>query len=160
GVDNNTTGSLRAAVSTMTAAPSPESTEATPVPLPPTALIKVQLPEVASPAPAASANPTDRGSPAFRAALEVLEESDYDRAFHLALAIKDDAERRAIQWAAVRDGNGKIDYASVIRFVNDAPGFAQSTLIKTRLEQALLRADAAGPDIIRALGGAMPNSVD
>src|SRR5690606_20539881 len=45
------------------------------------------------------------------------------------------------------------------RFVDEAPEFAAGAVIRTRLEQALLRADAAGPDIIRALGGAMPTTI-
>lgn len=158
GVDVAPTGSVRAAVNERPDAIAPVTPrlEQAAVPATPDNLIMLE-----APAPqAAAAESFEQGSLAFQAALAVLDEGDATRAFHLARAIADPAERHAIQWAAIRDGNGAIGYESVIRFVDEAPLFAQGSVVKTRLEQALLRADAAGPEIIRTLGGAMPNMID
>lgn len=157
-VDAGSTGSVRAAL----ASPAPNEAEPTRlkpaiVPATPDNLLVLAAPdpEAAPPSP-----DYPRGSLAFQSALDVMADGDAVRAFHLARALADPAERHAIQWAAVRDGNGSIDYEAVIRFVDDAPAFATGPVIRTRLEQALLRADAEGPEIIRALGGAMPNTID
>lgn len=101
-----------------------------------------------------------KGSDAFLAALKALDDGNPVQAYQLASALPDDAERRAAEWAAIRYGGGKVDYQAVIRFSADAPDFAASEMFKTRLEQALIRADAAGPEIIRLLGGSMPHTVD
>ena len=55
-------------------------------------------------------------------------------------------ERRAIQWAAIYYGDGEVDYSSVLQFSQDAPAFAGSSVFKTRLEQALTKADAHGAE--------------
>ena len=154
GVDTSTTGSVRAAVAAtpVEAAPAPVDV-ATVTPSAPVRLAPMDTPTADIPV---AVDPVSRGSLAFRSALAMLETGEHDRAFHLARAIADDAERRAIQWAAVREGNGRIDYESVIRFVDDAPGFAADSTVKTRLEQALTRADAAGPEIIRRSAAPCP----
>lgn len=109
----------------------------------------------AGPTPAPSTT-----SSAFRNALDVLVSGDEPAAYELAKALPSDTERRAIQWAAIYYGAGEVDYASVLRFSQDAPAFAGSAVFKTRLEQALTKADAGGAEIIRLLGGTMPNTVD
>lgn len=96
----------------------------------------------------------------FRKALDLLVAGDEPAAFELAKGLPNDVERRAIQWAAIYYGGGEVDYASVLRFSQDAPAFAGSSVFKTRLEQALTGADADGQQIIKLLGGAMPNTVD
>ena len=156
GVDSASTGSVRAAITAPGAGNHIESNrpQVAAIPATPDDLLILEPPEKA-PETAAS-----RGSLAFQSALDVLNGGDQARAFHLARAIADPAEKHAIQWAAIREGKGAIHYESVIRFVNEAGDFADGDVIKTRLEQALLRADAAGPEIIRALGGAMPNTID
>ena len=153
GLDHVPTGSIET-VARASFAPAPPRRDVAAIPAPPPNLLVLEVPE---PAPAA---PVEPGSPAFQAALEVLQGGEHERAFELARAIADDAERRAIQWAAIRDGQGRIGYEAVIRFSAEAPDFAGGAVFKTRLEQALLRANAAGPEIIRHLGGAMPNTVD
>jgi soluble lytic murein transglycosylase len=101
-----------------------------------------------------------RGTDEFQKALAVLTGGGSPvEAYELAKALADDAERRTVQWAAIYYGDGEIDYESVIRFSAEAPAFADTTVFKTRLEQALMRADAAGPEVIRVLGGAMPNTI-
>ena len=110
--------------------------------------------------PALASTTPNRGTPEFRAALTLLSDGKHAEAFGLAAALPDDVERRTVQWAAIYRGNGSIDYASVIRFSADAPSFSDQPIFRTRLEQALTRANAAGADIIRILGGAMPNTVD
>lgn len=175
-VDAVTTGSVAHAIvpevtalEADTVAPWLEPTpiiEASVTPAPPTPdnLLMLQAPQVELPALEAieSVAPREapKGSAAFVAALEVLDGGDPARAYELAKGLADDAERRAVQWAAIRFGEGKVDYQSVIRFSADAPDFAHGDMFKTRLEQALMRADAAGPEIIRLLGGSMPNTVE
>lgn len=96
----------------------------------------------------------------FRKALDLLAAGDEPGAYELARSLANDVERRAIQWAAIYHGGGEIDHASVLRFSQDAPAFAGSAVFQTRLEQALTKANADGPLIIRLLGGAMPNTTD
>ncbi len=107
-----------------------------------------------TPAPKAAA-----ASEAFKAALGLVTKGDYAEAYDVAKAIPSDAERRAVQWAAIYFGGGEVDYTSVLRFSADAPAFACTPAFKTRLEQALTK---AGPDhatVIKVLGGAMPNTI-
>jgi soluble lytic murein transglycosylase len=105
--------------------------------------------------------PSDaKSSAAFRTALEILASGDEPAAYELAKAMPNAIERRAIQWAAIYYGAGEVDYSSVLQFSQDAPAFADSSVFKTRLEQALTKADAHGAEVIRLLGGAMPNTVD
>ena len=96
----------------------------------------------------------------FRKALDVLGSGDEPAAYALAKALPSDVERRAIQWAAIYHGGGEVDHLSVLEFSQDAPAFAGSPVFRTRLEQALTKADADSAEIIRLLGGAMPNTVD
>lgn len=99
-------------------------------------------------------------STAFRKALDVLVSGDERIAYELARGLPNDTERRTIQWAAIYYGGGEVDYASVLKFSQDAPAFAGSSVFKTRLEQALTKADADGAEVIKLLGGAMPNTID
>ena len=103
---------------------------------------------------------SEASSVAFRKALDLLDAGDEAAAYDLAGTLSNDIERRAVQWAAIYHGGGEVDYASVLRFSQDAPAFAGSAVFKTRLEQALTRAGADGAQIIKLLGGAMPNTVD
>ncbi|HEY0853898.1 MAG TPA: hypothetical protein VGD86_03640, partial [Devosia sp.] len=99
-------------------------------------------------------------SAAFKAALGLVASGDYAEAYDAAKTLPSDAERRAVQWAAIYFGGGKVDYTAVLRFSADAPAFASTPVFKTRLEQALTK---AGPDpktVIKVLGGAMPNTID
>ncbi len=156
-VDATVTGSVQAAVVpevTTAAFVTPSDVRMPPVP---ENLISLTVPEVKF-APDATP-PVPKASAGFKAALEVFEKGDHVRAYELARALDDSAERLAIQWLAIHDGNGDIDYRSVIQFGADAPDFTTSSVFRTRLEQALLRAELAGPEIIRHLGGAMPNTV-
>lgn len=109
--------------------------------------------------PAAVAKPSTT-SAEFLEALQLLASGDEVGAYAGAKSLPDDTERRTIQWAAIYYGGGAIDAASVRRFMEDAPAFATSAVIKTRLEQALIREQAGPSDIIKALSGAMPNTVD
>ena len=101
---------------------------------------------------------TQQGSAAFRKALSLLTGGDQVGAYALAATLPDDVERRAIQWAAVYYGNGKIDYHAVERFAADAPDFASDALYRSRLEQSLVSSNPSQADIIHYLGGATPYS--
>lgn len=100
------------------------------------------------------------GSLDFRRALQLLDTGDAVGAYDLARGLSSDVERRAVQWAAITYGNGKIAYDRVLAFSADAPAFATATTLKTRLEQALVDANAPNADIIKYLGGAMPATLD
>ncbi len=120
-------------------------------------------PDLSVPAPVRTAKAVEfpQGSAEFQKALAVLTGGGSPaEAYELAKTLADEAERRTIQWAAIYYGDGKIDYESVIRFSADAPAFSDTEVFKTRLEQALTQADAAGPEVIRVLGGAMPNTIN
>lgn len=108
---------------------------------------------------ATAIKPGDTGSAAFRSALALIAGKDYAGAYAAARAVPDATERRAVQWAAIYYGAGEIDYTSVQRFAEDAPGYASPGLYKTRLEQSLIKAEAGGDEVIRMLAGAMPNTL-
>lgn len=117
----------------------------------------------AAEAPAFPAPPLDRaelGSAAFRAALGQLLGGDAPGAYEAARHFHDPVERRTIQWAAIRLGDGKIDYKTVARFAADAPNFEAASVYKRRLEQALVEADPGKDEVIRVLGGHMPILLD
>lgn len=107
----------------------------------------------------AAVKPGETGSAAFRAALKLIAARDYSGAYAAARALPDATERRAVQWAAIYYGGGDVDYGAVQRFAADAPAFSASGVFKTRLEQALIKADASGDVIISTLAGAMPNTL-
>lgn len=100
------------------------------------------------------------GSAAFQAALDLLAKGDAAEAYAAARALPNDLERRTVQWAAIYFGNGKVDHASVLRFSADAPEFAGSSVFKTRLEQALVKAEPGAAEVIKLLGGSMPNTIE
>ncbi len=101
-----------------------------------------------------------RGSSSFRQAIAMLAEQNYAEAYQLARGFNSSAERRTIQWAAIYFGGGEVDYASVIRFSADAPHFATARLYRSRIEQALVKADADKDLTIANLGGSMPLTID
>ncbi|WP_332701741.1 lytic transglycosylase domain-containing protein [Devosia sp.] len=101
-----------------------------------------------------------KGSAAFRDALAVLIEGDPVAAYSEAAALDNDIERRTIQWAAIYFHAGEIDYRAIERFVADAPGFAAPSIYRTRVEQSLGKAEVAAGDVVTALAGPTPNTVD
>lgn len=101
-----------------------------------------------------------RGSSSFRQAMALLADGNYAEAYRLARGFSSSAERRTIQWAAVYFGGGEVDAASVIRFSADAPEYATARLYRTRVEQALVKANAGKDAIISNLGGSMPLTID
>ncbi len=101
-----------------------------------------------------------RGSQAFRSALAVLSAGDASSAYSLAATLPSVVERQAIQWAAIYNHRGKIDYRAIQKFAVEAPDFAATSLYQTRLEQSLLEAAASPLDIIAALGNSKPITVD
>jgi soluble lytic murein transglycosylase len=109
--------------------------------------------------PDANVTPARQGSAAFRKALAVLVGGDPAGAYQLAAALPDDLERRTLQWAAVYYGNGAIDYHAVERFAADAPEFASDALYASRLEQSLVTANPSNAEVIKYLGGSVPNSI-
>jgi soluble lytic murein transglycosylase len=107
----------------------------------------------------AGATTSTQGSAGFRKALATLVGHDEAGAYALATALPNDLERRTIQWAAIYYGNGTIDYQSVERFAEDAPEFASDALYQSRLEQSLVAASPSDAELIKYLGGSMPNSI-
>ena len=101
-----------------------------------------------------------RGSAGFRRATAMLADENYAGAYQLARGFDSAPERRTIQWAAIYFGGGEVDYSSVIRFSSDAPDFATARLYRTRMEQALVKANAGKDLTIANLGGAMPLTID
>jgi len=100
------------------------------------------------------------GTDRFRTALKSFADKDYKGAFAGAAELDDLAERRAVQWAAIYYGYGAVDHQAVLGFEKEAPDFASTAVFKTRLEQALLKEQPTGKDVIALLGGAMPNTID
>lgn len=99
------------------------------------------------------------GSEQFRSALVLLDE-DKAAAYAMARGLENDIERRVIQWAAIYYGKGEIDHHAVLRFQADAPGYAASSIYKTRMEQALTEASPETTEALKLLGGEMPNTLD
>ncbi len=100
------------------------------------------------------------GSAGFIDALAQITAKKYADAYVSARGLASDAERRAIEWAAIYYGGGDIAADSVKSFEADAPDFINASVFKTRLEQAVVKSDAAPSGIIKYLGGAMPNTID
>jgi len=100
------------------------------------------------------------GSSEFLTALSLIKDKKYADAYALAGGLGNGVERRTIQWAAIIYGGGAVDVDAMERFEADAPGFVSAATFKTRLEQALLKSDASGADVIKHLSGAMPNTLD
>ena len=119
-----------------------------------TASIKSPLPAPAG----AQAMPAPIDSGAFSSALDLVTTQKFTDAYDAARALPD-LQRRTVQWAAIYYGNGAIPYDSVQKFEADAPDFV-SPAFRTRVEQALIKADAPGSVVIAALGGATPNTLD
>ncbi len=101
-----------------------------------------------------------RGSSSFRQAMALLADENYAGAYQLARGLNSSTERRTIQWAAIYFGGGEVDPAAVIRFSADAPEYATARLYRTRMEQALVKANAGKETIISNLGGSMPLTID
>jgi len=101
-----------------------------------------------------------RGSAAFREALAMLLAGDPVAAHAKAGSLDDEVERRTIQWASIYFHAGKVDSDSIRRFAADAPDFAVGSVFQTRLEQALAKAQPAPAEVIDALGGATPRTID
>ncbi|MDB5613816.1 MAG: lytic transglycosylase protein [Devosia sp.] len=101
-----------------------------------------------------------KGSAEFRAALKVLVDGDAVAAFAQAASLTDAVEHRTVQWAAIQFNSGKIGYQAIAGFAVDAPEFAPESLYRTRIEQSLIRADAASPAVVAAFDGRTPGSVD
>lgn len=135
-----------------------------PVPAP----VAVEMP-VAAPVRLASVAPSWIKLPAFgvplaadmevEAALDLVADGDRAGAYELAKTLPDATQRRTVQWAAIYYGNGEVPSASVLAFDTDAPAFAADDVFKTRLEQAITREKPAGSEVIKLLGGSMPNTV-
>ncbi|HQZ11452.1 MAG TPA: lytic transglycosylase domain-containing protein [Devosia sp.] len=118
----------------------------------------VPLKVTMSPLPLALPEP-HAGSEQFQQALALLE-TDPVGAFERAATLNSAVEKRTIEWAAIYYGSGKVNYRDVLAFAAAAPAFADTSIFRTRLEQAVLRADADGATIIEALGGRLPNTID
>ncbi|MBU1335862.1 MAG: lytic transglycosylase domain-containing protein [Alphaproteobacteria bacterium] len=101
-----------------------------------------------------------KGSEAFRAALAVLLAGDPVAAYSQAAALDNAVERRTVQWAAIYFHAGEIDYRSIEQFIADAPGFAPTSIARTRIEQSLTRAEADAGAVIKTLAGSTPRTVD
>jgi soluble lytic murein transglycosylase len=122
------------------------------------ALDKSPLPQPAPqplPAPVATA-----ASDGFGAALQLVAGGKYADAYEAAKGFDNPVERRTVQWAAIYYGNGAVPYESVQQFEADAPEFVSKSVFKTRIEQALIKAEVPDSTLISTLSGAMPNTLD
>jgi soluble lytic murein transglycosylase len=96
----------------------------------------------------------------FTAALSLVTDGKFTDAYGAAAKLKSDLERRTVEWAAIYYGNGTIPYDQVRAFEQDAPDFVSAGVFKTRIEQALLKADASDDTLISTLAGSMPNTLN
>ncbi len=134
--------------------------------------LALALPQVMSPRANDAVDPTvtgsvrstpsadARASTTFRKALALVASGKHAEGYELARGIADPTERRAVQWAAITFGNGAVPSDAMQRFAADAPDFVASSSFRTRLEQALVKEGAESSRVIKALGGAMPNTID
>jgi len=109
---------------------------------------------------AAQAVADPRGSAEFRAALELLKDNKPNEAYEAARGLSNPAERRAVQWAAIRFFPEEINYQTVARFMADAPDYAPESLYRARIEQSLTRSEPPAEEIVRVLGGFLPETID
>ena len=100
------------------------------------------------------------GSTGFVDALALIKDKQYADAYAAGATLPSAIERRTIQWAAIYYGGGAVAPDAVRRFEEDAPDFVSTGVFKTRLEQARIKSRATPADIIKYLGGAMPNTID
>lgn len=145
-----------------------------PVPAPVPAIRSVAPPPAASTAPVMAYAPSDtsagelaieelvasKGSDEFQAVLELIEDGEEVDAFAAAADLDNTLERRTAQWAAYYYGGRDLAYADIEAFKTDAPLFVTDTIYRARLEAAVIKAAPPSPDVIRLLGGQMPNAVD
>jgi soluble lytic murein transglycosylase len=144
---------------------------AAPIPAP-VAVKLPSTPEVAAPLPAdlpvaalkpgwieVPAAPIKVPDPELKTALDMIASGDAAAAYQLAKSYDDDERRRAVQWAAIAYGNGKVPYASVLAFGEDAPALGSGELYKTRLEQAVTRERPDASKVIELLGRETPSTV-
>ena len=135
--------------------------------------LALALPQVVSPRANDAVDPTvtgsvratptaveTRASATFRKALALVAQGKHADGYELARSIADPTERRAVQWAAITFGNGAVPSDAMQRFAADAPDFVKTSTFRSRLEQALVKEQAASPTVIKALGGATPNTID
>jgi soluble lytic murein transglycosylase len=135
--------------------------------------LAMALPQVMSPRANDAVDPTVTGSirstpsvaetgvsSTFRQALALVADGKAAEGYALARGIADATERRAVQWAAITFGNGEVPSDAMERFAADAPDFVKTSSFRSRLEQALVKEEAAAPEVIAALGGATPNTID
>jgi len=106
------------------------------------------------------AAPAGKGSSQFQAALAQLDKGEAAQAYGAARGLANATERRTLQWAAIYYGDGEIDHDSVSRYMADAPDFVAQSVFRSRLERALNKANPPSAEVIRLLGGAMPNTFD
>jgi soluble lytic murein transglycosylase len=125
------------------------SLDAAPVPAP-------APPVVLQPMPAVPAAASD----AFAAAMALVAAGKFEDAYGAAAGLADRIEQQTVRWAAIYYGNGAISADQLKAFEKAAPDFVSKGVFKTRLEQALIKSDAGGTEIISELGGAMPNTLD
>ncbi|WDR02982.1 hypothetical protein PSQ19_01825 [Devosia algicola] len=101
-----------------------------------------------------------QASAGFSTALELLDNGNAAEAYASAKGLANNAERRAIQWAAIYFNAGKIDSDSIERFAKDAPDFSSPGLYQTRIEQSLTTESPTAENVIKHLGGVVPNTID
>jgi soluble lytic murein transglycosylase len=114
---------------------------------------------VAAPVVLQALPPRLAGSDGFKAALALLDEEKYAAAYAAAQSLGA-LERHTVEWTAIFLGQGEIAPADVKAFGQDADGFAPASILRSRLEQALLKTDASGSDVMAYLGGTMPGSLE
>ncbi|MDB5472985.1 MAG: lytic transglycosylase protein [Devosia sp.] len=101
-----------------------------------------------------------KASAEFREALAALDDGDIAGAFKMAGALKSQAERHTIQWAAIQYNSGKIDYQSIKDFMAEAPEFVSDTVFRARLEHAFTQMRPSAADVLAEFAGQPPSSVE
>ena len=139
--------------------PPPAAETGTPAPAAPASIDTIITGSIA-PATSTAAPVAPEGSPAFAAVLGQIQAQDFAGAYAAATAMPDPIERHTGQWAAIYYGNGAIPYSTVQAFMAEAPDFVIPGVFKTRIEQALITANAPGNVLIKTLGTTMPNTLD
>lgn len=121
-------------------------------------LAHAPVPSALPPQPLPAPVPTSSSD--FKTALGLVADGKYTDAYAAATKLTSDLERRTVEWAAIYYGNGAIPYDQVQAFEKDAPDFVSEGVFKTRIEQALLQADASDATLIATLAGSMPNTLN
>jgi soluble lytic murein transglycosylase len=99
-------------------------------------------------------------SAAFKAALKLVTDKDYEAAYEAAEKLPDAAERLTVEWAVLTYGGAAIGYERIAAFGKEAPELSDTPGFRMRLEQAFLRTKPDAKALVETFGKGMPRTFE